>query len=73
MAAFLQGSKNTTQGAIATVLGLITLLFSASGVVIELRDALNLVWDVPTPSLSGFQMVTAISRIAFFHLRLCLQ
>ncbi len=66
MAAFLQGSKNTTQGAIATALGLITLLFSASGVVIELRDALNLIWDVPTPSMSGLQMVTSYLKERLF-------
>ncbi len=66
MAAFLQGSKNTTQGAIATVLGLITLLFSASGVVIELRAALNLIWDVPTPDLSGVQMVTTYIKERLF-------
>ena len=72
MAAFLQGSKNTTQGAIATVLGLITLLFSASGVVIELRDALNLVWDVPTPCLSGFQMVTGYLKDRLFSFAIVL-
>ncbi len=66
MAAFLQGSKNTTQGAIATALGLITLLFSASGVVIELRAALNLIWDVPTEDLSGFQMVTSYVKERLF-------
>jgi membrane protein len=57
VAAFLQSSHNTSHGVLATVFGVITLLFSASGVVVELRDALNLIWDVPTKSSSGFGVV----------------
>ncbi len=66
IAAFLQGSRNTSHGIIATALGLITLLFSASGVVIELRDALNTIWDVPTKSKSGFGFVTAYVKQRLF-------
>ncbi len=51
--ALLEGAKNTTHGVLATVFGLITLLFGASGVIIELRDALNTIWEVPTRELSG--------------------
>ena len=50
----LEGAKNTTHGIIATVIGLVTLLFGASGVLIELRDALNTVWDVPSSELKGY-------------------
>jgi membrane protein len=53
--ALLEGSRNTTHGIIATVLGLVTLLFGASGVLIELRDALNTIWEVPSPQASGFK------------------
>jgi len=53
--ALLEGSKNTTHGIVATVVGLVTLLFGASGVMIELRDALNTIWEVPTPQLSGMR------------------
>lgn len=55
--AFLQGSRNTSHGVIATALGLLTLLFSASGVVVELREALNTIWDVPSKSTRGFGFV----------------
>lgn len=72
VAAFLQGSKNTTHGIIATVIGLITLLFSASGVLIELRDALNTIWDVPTPSASGFAMVTTFIKQRIFSFAIVL-
>ena len=64
--AFLQGSRNTTHGIVATIVGLLTLLFSASGVVIELRAALNLIWDVPTPELSRVQMVTSFIKQRLF-------
>ena len=53
--ALLEASRNTTHGAIATIVGMVTLLFGASGVMIELRDALNTIWEVPTPKLSGMR------------------
>ena len=56
--ALLQGSQNKSHGITATVVGLVTLLFGASAVMIELRDALNTIWEVPTRNFSGFQMVT---------------
>ena len=49
--ALLQASRNTTHGAVAAIAGIVTLLFGASGVMIELRDALNTIWEVPTPKL----------------------
>jgi membrane protein len=64
--AFLQGSHNTTHGVIATVAGLITLLFSASGVVIELRDALNTIWDMPTKTTSGLQVISSFVKARLF-------
>lgn len=64
--AFLQGSRNTSHGVIATALGLLTLLFSASGVVVELRDALNTIWDVPTKSAKGFGFVTRYLKQRLF-------
>jgi len=51
--ALLQASRNTTQGIVATIIRMVTLLFGASGVMIELRDALNTIWEVPTPKLVG--------------------
>jgi membrane protein len=55
IAALLEASRNTTHGAIATIVGMVTLLFGASGVMIELRDALNTIWEVPIPKLSGIK------------------
>src|SRR5690348_2190021 len=53
--ALLQASRNTTHGIIATIVGMVTLIFGASGVMIELRDALNTIWEVPTPKLTGIK------------------
>lgn len=53
--ALLEGSKNTAHGVVATVVGLLTLLFGASAVMMELRDALNTIWEVPTPELAGMR------------------
>ena len=66
ISAFLQGSRNTSHGVIATVLGLLTLLFSASGVVVELRDALNTIWDAPAAAASGFGFVTRYLKQRLF-------
>ena len=43
----LQGAHRPSSGITATVLGLVTLFFSATAVVSELRDALNMIWKVP--------------------------
>jgi membrane protein len=43
----LAGVHRSEHGIAATVLGLITLLFSATAAVNELRDDLNTIWQVP--------------------------
>jgi membrane protein len=53
--ALLQASRTTTHGVIATIIGMVTLLFGASGVMIELRDALNTIWEVPSSNLTGIK------------------
>lgn len=40
-------------GIIATAIGFTVLLLGASGVFVELRDALNLIWEVPAPQESA--------------------
>jgi membrane protein len=44
--AMLAGASRPTQGTVATGLGIGTLLFAAIGVVVQLKDALNVVWEV---------------------------
>jgi membrane protein len=46
----IQHAKNPASGTIATMIGIVVLLFGASGVFGELQDALNTVWQVqPRP------------------------
>lgn len=47
-------ARNPSASTTASVLGLATLLFGASGVFVELRAALNLIWDVKPPSESSY-------------------
>lgn len=71
--AVLEGARNTTHGIIATSVGVLTLLFGASGVLIELRDALNTIWEVPTPQLKGnLQRITSFVKERLFSFALVL-
>lgn len=40
-------ASKPASGIIASLLGLLTLFFGASGVFVELRDSLNRIWEVP--------------------------
>jgi membrane protein len=51
--AMLAGASQPRQGIVATVLGIGTLLFAAVGVVVQLKDALNTVWEVQAPAGGG--------------------
>jgi len=53
----LEGSRNRAQGIIATAIGILTLLFGASGVLVELRDALNTVWETPPLQTTGLKTI----------------
>ena len=45
----IRGAYKPGTGAIATVLGLVTLAFGASSLFVELHDAMNTIWNVPLP------------------------
>lgn len=49
----LASASKPTEGIIAAVIGLATLIFAAIGVVVQLKDALNTVWEVETPPGKG--------------------
>ena len=42
----LAGASQRKEGILATVIGIATLLLGATGVVVQLKDALNTVWEV---------------------------
>ena len=49
----LQNGQKPSSGIIAGVIALVVLLFGASGVFAELRDALNIIWDAQPKNQSG--------------------
>ena len=49
----IEQAQKPASGAFASIIGVITLLFGASGVFGELRSALNKMWDVKPKSTSG--------------------
>ena len=51
--AMLAGASRPAEGALATILGIGALLFAAIGVVVQLKDALNVVWEVEESKESG--------------------
>jgi membrane protein len=46
---FIRGAYQPRTGAIATFLGLATLVFSASSIFVELHEAMNTIWHVSLP------------------------
>ncbi len=53
--ATIQSSQRAQAGSVATLLSIATLIFGASSVIVELHDALNLVWDVKPPLKSTWR------------------
>jgi membrane protein len=51
--AMLAGASRPAEGALATVLGIGALLFAAIGVVVQLKDALNVVWETEESEENG--------------------
>jgi len=52
--AVLQASYKPSTGIVASFMGLVVLLYGASGVFTELRDDLNLIWEVRSPPSQRF-------------------
>ncbi|HEY7389653.1 MAG TPA: YihY/virulence factor BrkB family protein [Bryobacteraceae bacterium] len=70
--ALLEGTHNTAHGILATVLGFLTLLFGASGVLVELRDALNTIWDVRPASTNAVRSLIQMAKERLFSFALVL-
>lgn len=49
----IQAAAKPKSGTLATIIGVVTLLFGASGVFGQLKDALNTIWNVETEKASG--------------------
>ena len=69
----LQGAYKPGTGALATVLGLLTLAVGASSVVMELRAALNTVWHVQTsPDDTRLSSIFRLVKERFYSFALVL-
>ncbi len=54
----LKEAAKDSSGVIATLISLIILLFTASGVFVELQDSLNTIWNVkPRPDVSWWELI----------------
>ena len=53
-------------GIVAAVSGILILFFGASAVLIELREALNLMWDIPVSNRTAFEDVVQLVRERLF-------
>jgi membrane protein len=51
--AMLKGASSPTSGWLAGVVGIVLLLAAALGVVVQLKDALNTIWEVEEPQSAG--------------------
>ncbi|MEJ7605551.1 MAG: YihY/virulence factor BrkB family protein [Bryobacteraceae bacterium] len=58
--ALLRGTQRPGQGAVATVLSILTLVFGATSVVSELRAALNVIWCVPIKEEVGLKSLQSV-------------
>jgi membrane protein len=68
----LAARHSEAHGILATLFGVLTLLFGASAVMVELRYDLNFIWDVPTPQLRGIHKISAFIRERLFSFALVL-
>jgi membrane protein len=62
MEALLVGAQSKADGLVAAVIGSLTLMFGASGMLTELRHALDKIWEVPVRQLTTFQEITNYVR-----------
>src|SRR5829696_7064727 len=53
VATMLNSAGKPSEGIFATIIGTVTLLFAAIGVVVQLKEALNMVWEVKPVKRSG--------------------
>lgn len=51
--AMLAGADKPRQGIVATIIGAVVLVVTALGVVVQLKDAFNTVWEVDAAKISG--------------------
>ncbi|MBV8811019.1 MAG: YihY/virulence factor BrkB family protein [Acidobacteriaceae bacterium] len=61
----IDNAHQASTGVLAAGIALVMLFFGASGVFVELRDSLNLIWEAPPSRLSGWRDIIG-QRLASF-------
>lgn len=61
----IAGAQVSSTGIVATVIGIATLLFGATGVFVQLEDALNTIWEVKEAPGRGFMTVIKDRFLSF--------
>jgi membrane protein len=69
---FLDSAHHTASGILATTIAAATLLFGASGVFVELRDSLDLIWNAPKRNVSSAWLDLIRQRLISFVMILAL-
>ena len=65
-------ARQPTVGLLASLLGVLTLFFGATGVITELRDALNTIYEIPAPEVTGLKSVLLFVRERVFSFAMVL-
>ena len=68
----LRGANDPGTGTIATILSALTLIFGASSVAVDLREALNTIWHVPVAAGRFSSRLVSIAKDRFFSFLLIL-
>jgi len=68
----LQSTNKSQGGTIATILGIVTLLFGASGVFAQLQDALNFMWEVKPKKKPGVKGILSLVQSRFLSFAMVL-
>jgi membrane protein len=61
----VKGAAKPKSGAMATVIGIVTLLFGAAGVFGQLKEALNTIWNVEPAKKGGFMKMLKDRFLSF--------
>ncbi len=52
-------------GVVATIIGIATLLFGASGVFVQLQDSMNIIWKAKPPTTNGIVEFLRVRLVSF--------
>ncbi|HKQ48313.1 MAG TPA: YihY/virulence factor BrkB family protein [Phycisphaerae bacterium] len=63
--AIIQHAGETEQRGIASIVGTAVLLIGASGILVQLRDAMNTIWEVKARSRAGFWGLLRARLVSF--------